>query len=447
MVKPWVSKLLILAAVGFLLSLVLLRIGWLVDERQGRQAEAVQGVEESLAGAQTLIGPLLFRTCVETWEESQGEGKERRLVSEKREFILSRVPRVLQVGGQLDHEARYRGLFKVNAYAGRLQLDAQWASLDGLTARPEHKGGQISCGGYRVMLATSDVRGLRGVELRRGEQSLSVLPGTQYPSYRKGLHAELGELNPADITAKTPLALRLQLDLVGTQRFALVPAAQSTRLDLRSNWPHPSFGGRFLPNQREVGEQGFTAHWQVSELASTAAQAVQQAESAEKLEHLGFEMLDPVNPYVMSDRAIKYGLMFILLTFTCVGMVELLSGRRVHPVQYLLVGLAMSVFFLLLLSLSEHLSFAASYASAAAAALALLSFYGAHILGGWRRGLGFGAALGLLYGALYALLQQEQAALLLGSLLLFGVLAAVMVLTRKLDWYSLALPNEPAASR
>jgi len=445
MAKPWVIKLLILSAVGFVLALVLTRIGWLVDEREGRQAEAVQGVEESLAGSQTLIGPVLFRACAETWEEVQGEGKDRRLVSDKREFILSRVPTVLQVGGKLDHEARYRGLFKVNAYAGRLQLDAQWASLDGLTAKPEHKGGQITCGGYRVMLATSDVRGLRGVELRRGEQSLTVLPGTQYPSYHKGLHAELGELNPAEVNAKTPLALRLQLDLVGTQRFALVPAAQSTRLDLQSNWPHPSFGGRFLPNQREVGEQGFTAHWQVSELASTAARAVEQAESPEKLEHLGFEMLDPVNPYVMSDRAIKYGLMFILLTFTCVGLVELLSGRRVHPVQYLLVGLAMSLFFLLLLSLSEHLSFAQSYLWAAGAALSLLAFYGAHILGGWRRGLGFGAALGLLYGALYVLLQQEQAALLLGSMLLFGVLATVMVLTRKLDWYSLTLPNEKAA--
>lgn len=125
--KPWVIKLVILAAVGLLLSTVLARIGWLVDERQGRQAEAIQSVEASLAGAQTLIGPVLFRHCNEQWEESQGEGKDKRLVTEKHAFTLSQVPRLLKVSGALNQEPRYRGLFKVNAYAGRLQLDAQWA--------------------------------------------------------------------------------------------------------------------------------------------------------------------------------------------------------------------------------------------------------------------------------------------------------------------------------
>lgn len=437
MAKPWVFKLAILAAIGLLLSVVLARIGWLVDERQGRQAEAVRSVEESLAGAQTLIGPVLFRHCNEQWEEQQGEGKDKRLVTEKHAFTLSQVPRLLTVSGALNQEPRYRGLFKVNAYAGRLQLDAQWASLNGLQPVSLHKGGRLSCGPYRVMLSTSDVRGLRGVEALHAGQSLALLPSTQFPGYDKGLHAELGEMDPSLVTPTTPLALRLNLDLVGTQRFALVPAAQSTQMELQSNWPHPSFGGRFLPNESQVREQGFRAKWQVSELASTASQAVQQA-LPDKLESMGFELLDPVSPYVMSDRAIKYGLMFILLTFTCVGLVELLSGRRVHPAQYLLVGLAMSLFFLLLLSLSEHLSFALSYAGAAGAAIALLAFYGAHMLGGWRRGLGFGAGLSLLYGALFVLLQQEQAALLLGSLLLFMVLAAVMVLTRRLDWYELA---------
>lgn len=437
MEKTWVFKLVILAAVGLLLSGVLARIGWLVDERQGRQAEAVNSIEESLAGAQTLIGPVLFRHCKEQWEESQGEGKDKRLVAEQRNFTLTLVPRQLKVSGALNHEPRHRGLFKVNAYAGRLQLDAQWDSLAGLQAQALHKGGKLSCDDDRVMLATTDVRGLRSVELQRAGQSLALLPGTGYPNYSQGIHAELGVLDPSTVSLASPLALSLQLDLVGTQRFALVPAAQMTRMDLRSDWPHPSFGGRFLPNQRSVSEQGFTASWQVSALASSAAQAVQQAEDAAKLERLSFEMLDPVNPYVMSDRAIKYGLMFILLTFTCVGLVELLSGRKVHPVQYLLVGLAMSLFFLLLLSLSEHLSFALSYAGAAAAAIALLTFYGAHMLGGWRRGLGFGAGLALLYGALFVLLQQEQAALMLGSVLLFLVLASVMVLTRRLDWYEL----------
>jgi inner membrane protein len=155
------------------------------------------------------------------------------------------------------------------------------------------------------------------------------------------------------------------------------------------------------------------------------------------LDTLDFSMVDPINPYVMSDRAIKYGLMFIVLTFVCVGLLELLVGRRVHPVQYLLVGLAISVFFLLLLSLSEHLGFGLSYGAAAAAVVALLSFYGMWMLHHRGQGLAFGALIALLYGALYVVLIQEQTALLIGALLLFTVLALVMVLTRRIDWYGL----------
>jgi inner membrane protein len=148
-----------------------------------------------------------------------------------------------------------------------------------------------------------------------------------------------------------------------------------------------------------------------------------------------------VNPYSLSDRAIKYGLLFIGLTFVAVAMVELLLRRRVHPVQYLLVGCAISVFFLLLLSLSEHFPFAVSYGAAATACVALLAFYGRHVLGGWREGLVFGGGIAGLYAALYALLQMEQTALVLGSVLLFAVLAAVMVATRRFDWYGITAPR------
>jgi inner membrane protein len=228
-----------------------------------------------------------------------------------------------------------------------------------------------------------------------------------------------------------------------------VPAAASTQLNLRSDWPHPSFGGRFLPSSREVGDAGFSAQWQVSELASSAGADVLNHKTvagiggsgagmgSSEVDTIEFTMVDPVNPYVMSDRAIKYGLLFIVLTFVCVGLVELLSGRRVHPVQYLFVGLALSVFFLLLLSLSEHLAFGLSYLLAAGAAVLLLGYYGAAMLGGWRRGLGFGAGIAGLYATLYVLLSLEQAALVIGALLLFAMLAAVMTLTRRLDWYAL----------
>ena len=227
----------------------------------------------------------------------------------------------------------------------------------------------------------------------------------------------------------------------------------STQVTLASDWPHPSFAGRFLPLERQVGETGFTARWLLNALATTAPQAAAfggpacslsdggddvpagDARRRPCVETFGVAFMDPVSPYVLSDRATKYGLLFIALTFVGVGALEVLRRLRVHPIQYLLVGSALAIFFLLLVSLSEHVPFAVAYLAAAAACTALLTFYGAFVLRGSRAGAAFGAAIGGLFGALYALLQLEQTALLLGSILLFAVLAAVMVATRRIDWY------------
>lgn len=425
--RPWVWKLLILSGVGLLIALVLTRIGFLIDERQARQREAQASVAEAQAGEQTLIGPLLLRHCSESWIDRNGE-------AQRREFQLSATPQQLNVSGTLNQESRYRGLFKVNGYGGHLQLQAQWdANPSTLQPRAEQPNSRLECQPLSLMLAASDPRGLRSATLKTASGlNLPIRPGTTHSNYKQGLHAGL-----PNSFLEQPMDLLLELDLVGTQHFALVPAAAATGLNLRSDWPHPSFGGRFLPSQRQVGDAGFQAQWQVSELASNAGADVLESKPLQQLDTLGFDMVDPVNPYVMSDRAIKYGLMFILLTFVSVGLVELLAGRRVHPVQYLLVGLAMSLFFLLLLSLSEHLSFGLSYLLAAAAAVGLLGFYGAAMLGHWRRGLGFGAMIATLYATLYGLLSMEQNSLVIGALLLFAILAAVMTLTRRIDWYAL----------
>jgi inner membrane protein len=240
-----------------------------------------------------------------------------------------------------------------------------------------------------------------------------------------------------------------------------VPAAGQTEWDLRADWPHPSFGGRFLPAEREVAEEGFHAVWRVSELASSAPRdllagtplcareinpaAADDDGSVERapgpcLDSLAVSFIDPVNPYVLADRATKYGLLFVVLTFVAVALTEVLARsrvRRIHPVQYALVGLALSLFFLLLLALSEHLRFEWAYAVASLACAGVLAHYGSHLLGGWRGGVCFGAALAGLYGLLYVLLTREQTALVVGALGLFALLAVVMALTRRLDWYRL----------
>ena len=258
---------------------------------------------------------------------------------------------------------------------------------------------------------------------------------------------------------------------------------------MTSSWPHPSFAGRFLPSEREVKKTGFSAQWRLSSLATTAQADIANgkriclgADEGSDYAHSGatpgdcadsfsVAFIDPVNPYSLSDRATKYGVLFIALTFVAVGLFELMANDphapplrgslppegaafssgggpatkklRVHPVQYLLVGSALCSFFLLLVSLSEHLPFGISYAVAASACVLLLAYYASHMLGGLTRGVPLGAGIALLYGLLYVLLQLEQTALVVGAIALFLVLAAVMVLTRKVNWYGLSQGGTP----
>lgn len=441
--NPVVVKVMAVLATVVLISVVLARIGWLVDERQVYQHEAVDSVQQSYAGAQTLMGPVLQRQCVEEWEVVQGSRTE----VARRGFALQAVPAELVASTKTQADARYRGLFKVNGYNASVELQARWPQLAALQPRAENAGGRVSCQAPTVWVAVSDPRGLRSARIQLAGRTLELQPGTGHKTWKDGLHAGL----PAALADGGALELNVALDLVGTAELAVVPAARSVQWTLAADWPHPSFGGRFLPVTREVRDDGFDARWSVSALASNAAQIVEQA-GGEKprlgsLDTLAVTFTDPVNPYVLADRAIKYGLLFVVLTFAAVALAETLARRRVrrvHPVQYALVGLALALFFLLLLALSEQLPFAAAYGLAAAACVLLLGSYGRHMLGGVRDGWLFGAGMALLYGLLYLLLLREQTALLVGSLGLFAALAAVMLLTRRLDWYRLgAAPAAP----
>ena len=452
---PLLAKVGALALVGMMLLFVLMRIEGLVQERRSRGEEAVRGVEHSHAAAQAVMGPLLLRACSEEWDTATGTGVDKVVTTSKREFTLQQAPTRLVVDSRTKADPLRRGLFKVNAWVGHFTVAADFASLAALQPSLEHPDGRLKCAAPALMVAMSDVRGVHAATVVADGQALAVEPGTQSAAYAGGLNASL----PAKRLEGGPLSVHVELDLVGTSQLAWVPAADSTRWTLTSDWPHPSFGGQFSPEQRDVRPDGFTATWNLSALATTApadaarglglctpvsltSDAGGAAEdgtpkSDKCLDLMAVGFIDPVNPYVLSDRAVKYDLLFIALTFVAVGLIEVLSGRRVHPVQYLLVGLALSLFFLLLLSLSEHLAFEQAYAGAAAACAVLLGVYASSMLGRMLAGALFGLGIALLYGLLYALLQMEQNALVIGSVMLFVALATVMLLTRRIDWYEL----------
>jgi inner membrane protein len=226
----------------------------------------------------------------------------------------------------------------------------------------------------------------------------------------------------------------LELNLAGTETLGIAPVGDSNHLDLRSGWRSPLFGGQFLPRTRDVGSEGFHAVWDVSSLAS-GTQVQLEANPLKKLDAMNVSLTTLVDPYSLSNRAVKYGILFVLLTFGGFLMFEVMKELPIHPVQYLLVGFGLAIFFLLLVSFSEHMAFGFAYAVASIACIGLLTFYLSHVLRSLARGLSFGAMLTLLYSAIYGLLISEDNALVLGSLMLFCLLALVMFVTRKVDWY------------
>ena len=485
---PLFTKLAALTAITVLLLFGLGLIEDVVRDRLRYRSITAQSVAESLAGPQTLMGPMIHSACVESWDEEVGKGDERRMVERRREFILTAMPEQLKLTTGAAMEERARGLHKVNTYNLKANVTAQWGSLASLLPQSSMKNSRMHCGAPIVMMAVGDARGIRTAQFTMGSQALALKPGTFHPTYSRGLHAVL----PEGVRGQAePLTLALDLELVGTERLSIVPLGGNTDVKMTGSWPHPSFNGRFLPSERTWGPEGFTAQWRLSSLATTAQQDVQAGRRIcagsyddapteyapagttprDCADSFGVAFVDPVNPYTLADRATKYGLLFIALTFVAVGLFELMGNGphapplrgslppegaafsswggpatkklRVHPVQYLLVGSALCSFFLLLVSLSEHLPFGISYAVAASACVLLLAYYASHMLGGLTRGIPLGAGIALLYGLLYVLLQLEQTALVVGAIALFLVLAAVMVLTRKVNWYGLSQGGTP----
>ena len=434
--------------IGMALAILvpLLMIRGAIAERQGYRNAVVADVATHFGGRQVVAGPVLVVPYEEN-EVVEGGGARRVVRRVQRQWTF--FPDTLQADGELKPDLRRRGLHEVRVYQWRGQLQARFDAR----IPDDGAGLQRTIGRPWLSVGIADVRGLvASPRLHLGDAVLPVAQGLGHAD-GPGVHARLAA--PA-AGARLAFETRLAMDLRGTEGFALLPLARENSLQLRSRWPHPKFEG--LSPRHDTGADGFRAQWKVASVASNAQRRyLQQPSLAVAPLHagsgrvevampagmpvddaVGVTLVDPVNPYLQADRASKYGLLFVALTFVAFFMFELVKQVPIHPIQYLLVGLALAIFFLLLLSLSEHFAFGWSYLAAACACIGLIAFYLSAVLRSAARGIGFGAMLALLYAALYGLLLSEDNALALGAGLLFAVLAAVMVATRKLDWYQLA---------
>ncbi len=424
----------VLMVIGLTLAILvpLLMIRGTIHERQQYRQEAVESIARSYAGAQRVAGPVLVVPYTDTIEVEEKNDKGEVIRTVKRDGdsgVWTFFPETMDLQGKLVPSTRRLGLHEVRVYELRGTLAAQFRVRIPADADPNlpRKIGRPVLG-YGI----ADVRGLAGSpRLRIGGRDVALQQGLGMRD-GSGVHVQLAAPRAGSEQA---LDTRLEFALGGTETLAVSPLARHNRIVIDSTWRHPQFNGDFLPRTRRIDANGFRAEWEVSSLASNAqAQFLGKGEP----DAVGVSLVDPVNVYSQADRASKYGLLFVALTFVGFFMLELVKRLRIHPVQYLLVGLALAIFFLLLVSLSEHIAFGWAYLAASAACIGLLGFYVSSVLGGALRGIGFAAALGLLYAALYGLLVSEDNALVLGAGLLFVILAGIMVATRKLDWYQLS---------
>lgn len=436
MQKKLLWKTLIVALLALLLVIPLRMIEGIVSERQTRQAAVVQEVAAAYAGRQRIVGPVLVLPFVEEYVSIAQAGKP---AAPMRESGVAFVfPETLLVTADLRTDFKQRGLFRALVYDVDADLSGEFR-LAGKLPKAKHPGGRMSWGPPHLSIGLEDTRGISGEPtLTIDEQHPPFEQGAGMAGLGGGIHAKLDA--PASDAA---IAFAARLSLRGTEQFALAPLAGSTSVRIASAWPHPQFGGRFLPDPRtqQVRPDGFQGHWSVTSLATRAREQFLEAAAGRGcpqfscLESIELRLIEPISIYSMSDRALKYGFLFVWLSFAAFFLFETAKRLPIHPAQYTLVGLALALFFLLLLSLSEHVEFALAYAAASAACVGLIAYYLSSVLRSARRGCGFGALLAGLFAALYGLLASEDNALLMGSLLLFGLLAATMVATRRLDWY------------
>ena len=424
-------------AIVFVLTLAILlplaMIRGTITERQQYRRQAVEEVTRSYAGAQDIAGPVLvvpYRQQVEVEERDANGVLHKQLRMQDRRWTF--FPKAVQLQGRVQPSIRKLGLHEVRVYDLQSTLDATF-DVQVPAADPANPR---TLGTPWIDFGIGDVRGLVGAPaLQVAGRSTPVLQG-QLGHDGGGVHALLVDGTGSD--GRIAFPLRLRLALRGTEALSIVPLADDNRIVLDSSWPHPQFNGDFLPRAHRIDANGFHAEWDVSSLAS-GAQAQYRAGGDRHVDAIGLSLVEPVNLYSKVDRATKYGLLFVLLTFTGFFMLETIKQLPIHPVQYALVGLALAIFFLLLLSLSEHIAFGWAYLAAAIACVGLIGFYLGNVLRSRLRGSGFAATLGLLYAALYGLLVSEDNALVLGAGLLFAILAAIMVATRKVDWYQVSV--------
>ncbi|PYJ41887.1 MAG: cell envelope integrity protein CreD [Verrucomicrobia bacterium] len=438
-----IIKLLGVGALVLVLLIPLAMITGVLNERLARRNEAVVDITSSWGKEQNVIGPVLgipFQYRFKAVKEVPlAEGRvERREVEETATANAYFLPQLLKVNGEVQTQTLHRGIYDAAVFRAQLVLSGKFAPPDFGALKIDSR--DLQWKDAFVTIAVNDLRGTReALLLDWGGAKRPLLPGSQVPGYTTGATASLGADKPIDNEVEFSIAL----DFNGSDGIFFVPFGVQNEATLKSNWPDPAFRGAFLPADRSVRPDGFNANWKVSYYGRDYPQQWTSRGGNERFNlqvvtnsRFGAQFLSILDAYRYVERSIKYGVLFLVLVFTTVFLFEVTARQKIHPFQYLMVGAALCLFYLLLLSISEFIGFGWAYLMAAAASTILITWYCRFFLGGGVRTLMIGAGLAGVYTFLYITLRQQDYALLMGAIALFIVLAVVMYVTRKVDWYA-----------
>ncbi len=436
-------KLLLVGGLAFLMWIPCMMIYALVWERSTRADEVRREIHESAGGPQTISGPILLVPALIDSGVDRETGNPIRHRTQ-----VAFTPQRLDITGSVATESRRRGIFDATLFEADLRFKGRFGALNPINP-PK---GEIT---YfwpeaRLSLALGGVASLKGV---RGKPSLTLAGASAASGFEPGLTAQGAE--PVDAGGLSlalpvadpslPIAFDLALTIAGGGSLRFAPAGEETTIALEGPWPHPSFQGARLPDDRTVSDAGFKASWTVPYLARAIPRAFfadQGLAGRFEAEAFGVDFVTGESPYTSVNRALKYALMFLGLVFLTFFLIEATMGGRAHAAQYVLLGLAQVVFYLLVLAFAEHIGFDVAFTGAASATVALCGLYAATVFRSFFKGLLAFIAFAGAYGLIYLLMKSEDYALLIGSTAAFGAVALTMAVTRNLDWYGARLSRQ-----
>lgn len=424
-------KALVIGGLILVLLIPVSMIEGVIHDRDSVHLQARYDIMRSWGGEQLIAGPVLVVPYTLTYVNVNGH----EVIEENRAYVL---PAKLEYRTTVNPEIRYRGIHKVPIYGAAVSISGEFDRPNlGLLGIER---ADLDWDKAHIAVSVADARAITETPMIDvGDESTRFEPGGA--SFMKNMAppivATVGNIFEDDDDG--PRSFSMQVQLNGSDSVRFTPLGDTTRVAMSSDWASPSFIGDYLPETREISDDGFTAAWQISSLGrslpsqwtgSSALDADLNAAS------FGVSFYMPVSLYQLTLRASKYAILFIGLSFVAYFLFEVMLSLRLHPLQYLLVGFANALFYLLLLSLAEHTGFGLAYLASAAASISLISGYSVAVLGKNVRGLIMAAVLAGLYGFLYMTLKAESFALLAGAMGLWLSLAIIMYLTRRIDWYA-----------